>query len=33
MYWISVEHEVPSTLVKDAPHTYEYVAGLEVLPL
>ena len=33
MYWISAEHEVPSELVKDAPHTFEYVAGLEVLPL
>ena len=33
MYWISAEHEVPSELVKDAPLTFEYVAGLEVLPL
>ena len=33
MYWLSVEHEVPSELVKDAPHVLEYDAGLEVLPL
>ena len=33
MYWLSVEHEVPSDIVKDAPHALEYDAGLEVLPL
>ena len=33
MYWLSVEHEVPSDIVKDAPHVLEYDAGLEVLPL
>lgn len=33
MYWLSIEHEVPSDIVKDAPHVLEYDAGLEVLPL
>lgn len=33
MYWIGTEKEVPSDVVKDAPHTHRYAAGLEVLPL
>ena len=33
MYGLATEYEELRAIVKDAPHTYRYVAGLEVLPL
>ena len=33
LYWLNTEHEVPSDVVKDTPHLYDYSVGLEVLPL